>query len=589
MFAVLALMATHGLDARARIFVQAVGTDYLAVEAEAADSLTNSPAIQWDPITAEDASGGAGLYARGESTLGTPGGVATYPLRFSYSGKYVLYARWKADSAVTEVSPFSANSYSYPRTLGSAPQWSRSLANERDVPESLTFGWTEEFVEYDVTDTDVLAGEPLLLKVGTREAGFILDRLVLAQRKGLTATTLNSLANSPDETGIPELISALAGNDLQSVVVTFSEPVLTFAVTNFTVTNLAILSAANDPADSRRVILVTTNQAEGAEYTLVVNNAAGVSGATIRPGSSTRFRSAEVLPGWVSIPALSMAIASFDFSIAGPVTEPLEFRSYFIPPEDGRYEIYIRNSADTQVTLASADGETNLFSGTFGGTNEQFSAEQFFSTPVLTAGSRHLLIARTSPGTNDPTHLSFAATLSGTVNDPASLAPLSGANIAALLNPDAAGLQIIEQPSSRELLGGQSATLRVIASAEVQPVYYQWQREGTDIRGATNVTYTTPPLFGGDSGALYSVTLRAGGAVLPSSAVVMRINPGSLRISRTGEGLSLHWNESATGATLEETAKLGPDADWEIVEESLPGAGTLAAPGTGSRFFRLRN
>ena len=49
---------------------------------------------------------------------------------------------------------------------------------------------------YTVTQADVDAGIPLILSLGTREAGFMLDRIVFSTDPALTDSALDALANS---------------------------------------------------------------------------------------------------------------------------------------------------------------------------------------------------------------------------------------------------------------------------------------------------------------------------------------------------------------------------------------------------------
>jgi hypothetical protein len=54
-------------------------------------------------------------------------------------------------------------------------------------------------------------------------------------------------------------------------------------------------------------------------------------------------------------------------------------------------------------------------------------------------------------------------------------------------------------------------TFRVAATGD-GTLTYQWQRDGVDIAGATNETYTTPALTVDDDGALYRAVIGAPGS-----------------------------------------------------------------------------
>ena len=77
---------------------------------------------------------------------------------------------------------------------------------------------------------------------------------------------------------------------------------------------------------------------------------------------------------------------------------------------------------------------------------------------------------------------------------------------------------IRSQPGGQSVLAGSSATFTVSATG-TGPLRYQWKKNGTDIAGATNSSYTTPGASLGDSGAQYSVVVsNAAGTVTSSSA-----------------------------------------------------------------------
>jgi hypothetical protein len=65
---------------------------------------------------------------------------------------------------------------------------------------------------------------------------------------------------------------------------------------------------------------------------------------------------------------------------------------------------------------------------------------------------------------------------------------------------------IAQQPANVTVSAGQSATFTVSASG-VQPLRYQWLRNGVAITGATERTYTIPSVTFADNGALVSATV----------------------------------------------------------------------------------
>jgi hypothetical protein len=65
---------------------------------------------------------------------------------------------------------------------------------------------------------------------------------------------------------------------------------------------------------------------------------------------------------------------------------------------------------------------------------------------------------------------------------------------------------ITKQPKSVKIMVGQTATFKVTATG-TPPLSYQWKKNGAEIPGATNSSYTTPPATRQDNGSLFNVTV----------------------------------------------------------------------------------
>ena len=132
---------------------------------------------------------------------------------------------------------------------------------------------------------------------------------------------------------------------------------------------------------------------------------------------------------------------------------------------------------------------------------------------------------------------------------------------------------ITTQPAAQSVTEGQTATFSVTA-AGTAPLIYQWQKNSTDISGATSSTYTTPATSITDNGALYSVVVFNGaGTVIsnqatltvsaatgvpaigtqPASQTVAAGQTASFSVIATGNGpLTYQWKKNGTdisGAT----------------------------------------
>jgi len=80
--------------------------------------------------------------------------------------------------------------------------------------------------------------------------------------------------------------------------------------------------------------------------------------------------------------------------------------------------------------------------------------------------------------------------------------------------------EITTQPDDQTVTVGQTATFSVMVSG-AEPMNYQWQKNGWDISGATNASYTTPETIPADNGAVFSVVVvNAAGNVTSREATL---------------------------------------------------------------------
>ena len=89
---------------------------------------------------------------------------------------------------------------------------------------------------------------------------------------------------------------------------------------------------------------------------------------------------------------------------------------------------------------------------------------------------------------------------------------------------------ITVQPVNKTVITGQTATFSVIASGTA-PFSYQWQKNGSDIPGATGASYTTPPATLLDNGSTYRVNVtNLAGSVMSNSATLTVLPAGSINV-----------------------------------------------------------
>jgi len=169
--------------------VQPAGSNYVAWEGETA-SYVNGVPTTWGAANDPLASGGAALVAGGTSFSGDPpSSIASWKLIFNTPGSYNLYVRYWCNPPGSTAN----NSYRNPASFGDSPTFLTSAANSVAGPTDYTV--IPEAGSFVVNPGDV--GSPLTFKVGTREAGFYLDRLVLSTNSSLSSAGFAALLNTP--------------------------------------------------------------------------------------------------------------------------------------------------------------------------------------------------------------------------------------------------------------------------------------------------------------------------------------------------------------------------------------------------------
>src|SRR5262245_34259101 len=196
--------------------LQSSGSGAMAWEAEQHGAYQNdplmvttpSPAEIWSPTNHTPASGGKVPYALGENITAFPASYVDYQLQFATPGSYRLYIRAKADAVWASADRFTANSLWIPlrfntpfttNTPDSEAHYVRSAMNASDAqvtPSSTNFQIYAEAPLFEVTQADVDNRVVMLLRVGTRERGVMLDRLVLSTDQALSEAGFNVIPNS---------------------------------------------------------------------------------------------------------------------------------------------------------------------------------------------------------------------------------------------------------------------------------------------------------------------------------------------------------------------------------------------------------
>jgi hypothetical protein len=110
---------------------------------------------------------------------------------------------------------------------------------------------------------------------------------------------------------------------------------------------------------------------------------------------------------------------------------------------------------------------------------------------------------------------------------------------------------ITTQPANQTVTAGQTATFSVAATGTA-PLAYQWQKNGTDIPGATSASYMTPVTASADSGALFRVVVSNTVGNVTSNSATLTVNPGTT--NSTVDVITYHYDNGRSGQNLNETA-----------------------------------
>ena len=175
------------------------------------------------------------------------------------------------------------------------------------------------------------------------------------------------------------------------------------------------------------------------------------------------------------------------------------------------------------------------------------SADKIITVPIINS---------TNETGTVPTWLQFGVPTGGTVVGSPYTALLNIVYSNAVLNPG-----IVIAPVNQSTTTGQAATFSVVVSGS-GPVSYQWLKNGTNIVGATNATYTTPTLVAADNGATFSVVVGNSAGSVTSSVATLTLTDVPIPPAITSQPSS------------------------QMVNVGQPAAFTVAATGTAPLYYQ---
>jgi hypothetical protein len=548
------------------VVVQGATDTFVAFEAETKAKLFAGTPENWTLYPDNNASGKAALRSIGvNDTVTSPHSFAQYQIQFATEGTYSIYIRWLADPTLSVGDNFTANSiwianrFGAFSTPGAAAQtdYIRSAANDVNYPNNDHYIWTRETaVTYTVTAAEI-SGGPVTLTIGTREAGFTLDRIVLSPQDTLTGAQLDALLNSGAQAIAPELNKAVGSAELNKISLVFSRPLdpATVAASDFAITpTLQVTSVEVDPADGRNVQLTTANQTQGVKYTVTVTGVSDTAGTPISTVNQKAFTAWKLVTGWATREIYqNMTGTTLDSFTSDPAyiartpnrvdfvrgfaidNEPhtanygARLMAFFTPAANGIYDFYPINDDQADILISSDKTEANLQSLTAGvGFSLQATYDEniFAESPDLAAGTPYLLVGLLKQNTGD-VYLKTAVRPQGDTTPLSSALELGGSRIATFVNPDLGVVTFSEQPANATASVGSRATFRVRVTSPGSPIYYQWQEDGFNIPGAIRNTYITPPLTSDKNGKAYRCVVSVAGIDTTSNAATLTVTPGA--------------------------------------------------------------
>jgi hypothetical protein len=151
---------------------------------------------------------------------------------------------------------------------------------------------------------------------------------------------------------------------------------------------------------------------------------------------------------------------------------------------------------------------------------------------------------------------------------------------------------ITTQPANQTVTAGQTATFSVVASGTA-PLSYQWQKNGTNISGATAASYTTPVTTTADSGEQFRVLVSNSVGNTTSNVATLTVNSSTSGSSI--DVITYHYDNLRTGQNVNEATltpanvkqatfgKLGEFPVDGLVDAQPLLLSNLAIPGKGNR------
>jgi hypothetical protein len=132
--------------------------------------------------------------------------------------------------------------------------------------------------------------------------------------------------------------------------------------------------------------------------------------------------------------------------------------------------------------------------------------------------------------------------------------------------------KITTQPSNQTVTAGQTATFSIAASGSA-PLSYQWQKNGTNIAGATGTSYTTPATTTADSGSTFRCIVSNSAGSVTSNSATLTVNPAAVPPTITAQPSNQTVTDGQTATfTVSATGTAPLSYQWQKNGTNIPGA-----------------
>ena len=459
--------------------------------------------------------------------------------------------------------------------------------------DAVTYRWTR-----DGTNIPGTLGASLTLPVVTLADHGSTFTCIVSNNFGATTSATATLSVNAD-TAAPALRHA-ANLNTNAILVVFTEaldPATALAGTNYTLSHGAQITGVQFGPRPHTIVLATTMLARNTNYILTVNNLRDRAAApnTLAPNSTTTFVAylkgiyRQVFPDLPGsqltdltnspiYPGLPLRAEVLTNELATPAWPTNNYgqrlRALLVPPVTGSYVFQI-SAHDTATLYLSTNAFTTSARAIASVTTaSDASAGQYLvqtnqtSAPIpLVAGQQYYLQVLMKSGLSaqsPPDHFSVRWTLpDGTVEDPIPVARLA---------PSGLPLPVISQhPQPVETEENQPASYSVLVS-NFDPIFYQWQQNGTNLPGATNSVLYKPAVTLAENGSTLRCVLVNYGGTATTLDATLTVFPDA-----TAPALAGVINNGTNRLTVTYTEPVEPLTATNVANYTVPGV-TLSVP-----------